>query len=277
MRIAPITASRFISDGGAMFGLVPKPIWSTLIIPNDENGIPQNATSLLIELDDGRKGLVETGCGSSTLFTEKEQVLHGLDKVWPLKERLQKLMISFESIDFVILTHLHWDHVGGTQSPGHQLNFPNADHYVHTLEWEDATSGNTLLYKSYPPSILSPFKHIDQNKFHLITDTHPEILPGIKLIRTGGHTRGHSMVLFDGAPIIVNHPDADKLGSPQQAIFAGDVCPTQHHLRLVFQTAYDTYPLDTRSWKQEWLPRIAQENVLLFFLMIQRSMEALLI
>jgi glyoxylase-like metal-dependent hydrolase (beta-lactamase superfamily II) len=258
MRIIPLVASRFRSDGGTMFGLVPRLIWAKRIPPDERNRIPQNANSLLVELDDGRKGLIDTGCGSAERFTEKERDLHGLGPGWPLLEALDQLRVAPEDIRFVVFTHLHWDHAGGALAPpsfGRTLTFPNATHYIHALEWEDALSGNPLLYKSYPPEIGQALQAAQR---HMVTDQEPGILPELDLLRSGGHTRGHSVVALGGGRL-------EPAGDCALAVFAGDVCPTRHHLRMVFQTSYDTFPLDTRSWKRQWLPRLAREGGWLLF------------
>ena len=163
MKITPIIASQFTSDGGTMFGLVPKPIWSRLIEPDKHNRIRQDAHVLLVELDDGRRGLVDTGCGPAAKFPAKEAELHGLGAGWPLMEKLELLGLGPDAIDFVVFSHAHWDHAGGASrgAPGELVpTFPNAVHYVHADEWSDATSGNPLLYKSYPKETIEPLKRL---------------------------------------------------------------------------------------------------------------------
>ncbi len=269
MKITPLIASQFVSDGGSMFGLVPKPIWSKRIAPDERNGIPQNANVLLVELDDGRKGLLDTGCGDPATFSDKERALHGMRIDWPLMNAFRSMGLSPESIDFVVLTHLHWDHAGGVGSVADdgtvQWTFPRAIHYVHELEWADALSGDPLLYKSYPADTLAPLRALPEKQRVLVRDEQPDILPGLRMIRSGGHTRGHCVIHATHASMELAHPKAADFGPVRHLMFTGDVCPTQHHLRLVFQTAYDTYPLDTRRWKRDWLPRAAQDGIALFF------------
>lgn len=258
MKITPLIASQFRSDGGTMFGLVPKPIWAKRIAPDDKNRIPQDAHALLVETGDGRLGLVDAGCGSAAKFDEKELSLNGLGAGWPLVENLAALGVAPEKINFITFTHLHWDHCGGADANV----FRNAELIVHELEWADAFSCDPLLYKSYPPEAVDPLKAGFAGRTRFVSDTQNEIAPGFRLIRSSGHTRGHCVAEFTGDIEVAN---AAALGEIRLAVFAGDVCPMRHSLRMVFQTSYDTFPLDTRRWKREWLPRLAQERGLLLF------------
>lgn len=265
MRVTPLVASTFASDGGTMFGLVPKPIWARRVRPDDHNRIPQHAHSLFVELDDGRRGFVDTGCGSAERFPDKERALHGLGPGWPLGEWMARRGLRPEDIDFVVFTHLHWDHGGGAVAPpslGRALTFPRARHVVHALEWEDATSGDPLLYKSYPAGMIDALRSAD---WDLVREDDREVFPGVHLVRTSGHTRGHAAVRLAHPALELGHADAASFAHVRELLLAGDVCPSQHNLRMVFQTSYDTFPLDTRAWKRAWLPRIARERILLMF------------
>lgn len=241
-----------------MYGLVPRPIWAKRTPPDDRNRIPQNANVLLIEAEDGRLGLVDSGCGDAQLFDERERQLHGLGPGWPLLDALHARGIEPEQISFIAFTHLHWDHASGAAS------FPNAEIYVHEYEWEDALSGNVLLYKSYPAAVQKVFRAVDPARLRLRSDRDAGVIPGFRLLRSSGHTRGHAAAVFEGSGIeLCGAPG--EWSRPSLAVFAGDVCPTQHHLRMVFQTSYDTYPLDTRAWKLHWLSRLARERGMLIF------------
>ena len=265
MRVTPLLASTFRSDGGTMFGLVPRAIWQKKVHPDARHTIPQHANVLLVETPDGQRGLVDTGCGSAEKFSPREQELSGLGPGWPLQDNLAARGLGLDDIDFVVYTHLHWDHAGGSVAPsslGRPLSFPRARHYLHALEWEDATSGNPLLYKSYPPDITRALASAERV---LVTGDDTEILPGLRLIRTSGHTRGHCSILLQYPDLKLVHPGADQVAGASGVLLAGDVCPSQHNLRMVFQTSYDTFPLDTRAWKRNWLPRIATERMLLLF------------
>jgi glyoxylase-like metal-dependent hydrolase (beta-lactamase superfamily II) len=258
MKITPLTANQFLTDGGAMFGLVPKTLWSRHCAADAENRILQRAIALLIETDDGKRGLAETGCGDPAWFSERERELHGLETEWLLPQALKANGIGFDDIDFILLSHAHWDHAGGLTYPDGSPVFPNAEIFLRSAEVDCATGGDPLLYKSYPAKIQQVFSDLADRIFP-VPDADPEVLPGIYLLPAAGHTEGQACISFT-RPTLVG---CDR--EVTAALFAADNCPTQHHLRMVFQSAYDTYPLKTRDWKRTWLPRCAGEQLLLLF------------
>ena len=260
MKLKPITANEFWIDGGTMFGIIPKSIWSRNLDVDDHNRIRQHANCLLIELEDGRRGLLESGCGDPRLLNENIQKHFSLTQEnWGLQDGLQKSGIAFEDLDFLIFTHLHWDHVGGICN-GENLNFPNAEIYLHAKEWQLATSSDPLLHKSYENHLIDAIKKYPKEKIKLISEKSCEILPGISMHHSGGHTGGHASLFFE---------EAEFCGKTQVhhkgILFPGDVCPSHYHLPMVFQTSYDLYPLETRGWKQRWLDLALKENYLVAF------------
>lgn len=262
-------ASRFRSDGGTLFGLVPKAIWQKFYEADANNLIQQNLNTWLIQTDDNEFGLLDLGCGDPAWLTDKQRAISGIDSRWYLKEALQAHGLGFDQIGFVILTHLHWDHAGGigrVHASGEiEHTFPQAQVYIHAREWELATSGDPLLFKAYPHTTVAPLQALPGKQRKLITDTNAILRPGIRFSHTGGHTDGHCAVVFEADTFELCHPDAATLPPYARAVYAGDVCPTQHHLRLVYHMAYDTTPMQTRRWKFETLPSIAAEQDLLLF------------
>ena len=252
-----------------MFGLVPKPLWSRLITSDERNRVPQKANSLLVELDDGRIGLVDTGGGNPAWHSEKVREIEAMNEQWDLIASLALYDLTPNDISFVVLTHLHWDHAGGIgrldEQGGPCLTFPNAQHFVHAVEWDDANSNNPLFGNSYPIEIWGNLEAVRQDGLLLVTDAAPDILPGVRMARSGGHTRGHCAVILTGDPLTLRHPDAETFPTVDTVVFAGDVCPTKGHFRILYETAYDTFPLDTRQWKQTFLPEIASQGYLIAF------------
>lgn len=269
MRVTPLVASRYLSDGGAAFGVVPYALWSQWVRPDSQNRIPVTANVLLLELRDGRLGLVDTGCGPASRYTEKEQAITGLHPEWYLRTALEGRGVRPEDIEFVILTHLHWDHVGGAACVGSdgamRLAFPRAMHVVHQREWRTAFSGDRLMGKAYPVSILAPLRRLPVPQLRLLDKEREEVFPGVVVLRTGGHTEGHCMVWLEDAELTLEHPAAASFRNCPAFLFASDICPTHYHLKIAYHTAYDLFPLEARAWKRDWFPRLVREGVLLFF------------
>jgi glyoxylase-like metal-dependent hydrolase (beta-lactamase superfamily II) len=268
MRITPIIASTMLSDGGTTYGVVPKALWQKATPPDAGNRIAHHVHAWLVTLDDGRRGLLDLGCGPAEFLTEKARGLHGMGPGWPLMDALARLGVAPDQIEFVALTHLHWDHIGGASrllpGGGRAPAFPRAQHFVSRQEWADATSGDPLFYKAYPQDVLTPLRE-HPGLLRLVDDAAPEILPGVQLVRSGGHTRGHAAIVLRSDALELVDEHGGRGPAAREAVLAGDVCPTRHHLRMVFQLAYDTYPLDTRAWKRAWLPRLAAEHAVLLF------------
>ncbi len=258
----PLVATRLRADGGTTFAPVPRTIWSTFAPPDEDNCIPVIAASLLIEWSDGRRALVDTGCGPAHLHPEKLRHAHGIAPGWDLENALAEYGLAPENINLVILTHLHWDHAGGVALA--LQRFPAATLVVHSREWNAAVSGNPLFAKSYPAEIIASLLKLPKERRHLPQGKNPAIAPGVSLMLTGGHSPGHCAVLVSG-PQRLSAGGASLLSARGGVLFAGDILPTRHHLRIGYYTAYDHYPIHVRGWKMHNLPRLAGNGTAFLF------------
>jgi glyoxylase-like metal-dependent hydrolase (beta-lactamase superfamily II) len=246
-------------DGGAMFGVVPKPLWERRIAPDERNRIPLGMRCLLVEHDDGLI-LIDTGAGNKE--NAKFHDIYGLENSGVLNDEgvartnLEDAIVvaghRVDDIKLVINTHLHFDHAGGdtyVDSAGAvRASFPNAKYITQRGEHHWATHTNERTAASYFARNWEPIR--EAGNFELI-DGEREIVPGISVIMTPGHVPFHQSVLIDGGSEI--------------ACFLGDVCPTASHLPLPWIMGYDVEPLLTMESKRSLLKRAEEEKWLLVF------------
>lgn len=242
-------------DGGAMFGVVPKPLWEKRIPADARNRIPLALRCLLIEHDDGPV-LIDTGIGNKE--SEKFRGIYGVDNAGAggptrLEDALAAVGVLPADVRWVINTHLHFDHAGGNTyvaEPGGAagLAFPGARYVVQRNELAFARRPNERTQASYLPPNFEPVAAAD--RWHLVHGE-TELLPGIRLLPTPGHVPHHqSVVITDGG---------------ETACFLGDLIPTAAHVPLVWIMGYDLEPLVTLEQKRALLPRAAQGEWLLVF------------
>jgi glyoxylase-like metal-dependent hydrolase (beta-lactamase superfamily II) len=246
-------------DGGAMFGVVPKPLWERRIAPDERNRIPLGMRCLLVEHDDGLI-LIDTGAGNKE--NAKFHDIYGLENSGALnaegvaRTNLEDAIVAaghrVDDIKLVINTHLHFDHAGGdtyVDSAGAvRASFPNAKYITQKGEHHWAMHTNERTAASYFERNWEPIR--EAGNFELI-DGEREIVPGISVIMTPGHVPFHQSVLIDGGSEI--------------ACFLGDVCPTASHLPLPWIMGYDVEPLLTMESKRSLLKRAEEEKWLLVF------------
>jgi glyoxylase-like metal-dependent hydrolase (beta-lactamase superfamily II) len=245
-------------DGGAMFGVVPKPLWQKRIAADDRNRIPLGMRCLLIEHDIGLV-LIDTGAGNKE--NEKFHDIYGLENSGAsdggvARTNLEDAIVAaghrVSDVKLVINTHLHFDHAGGDtyiDSAGAvRASFPNARYVVQKGEHHWAVHTNERTAASYFERNWEPIR--ESGKFDLI-DGEREIVPGISVIMTPGHVPFHQSVLIDGGGEV--------------ACFLGDVCPTAAHLPLPWIMGYDVEPLVTLESKRGLLRRAESEKWLLIF------------
>jgi glyoxylase-like metal-dependent hydrolase (beta-lactamase superfamily II) len=256
-RIHALHAGSQKLDGGAMFGVVPKPLWEKRIAADERNRIPLAMRCLLVETTDALV-LIDNGCGNKE--TDKFKDIYGIENsaadpsvhVTRLEEAIDFLGFSVDDIDVMIDTHLHFDHAGGNtrRTPDGEvvLSFPRAGYVVQKGEWEWAHVRNERIQASYLPHNFDPVMTAD--KLDLL-EGDVEVLPGISVLRTPGHTPHHQSVLITSAG--------------ETACFLADVIPTSAHLPLPWIMGYDVEPLVTLESKRTLLERARAEQWLLVF------------
>ena len=248
IEIRYIHCGNFYLDGGAMFGVVPKPLWEKKAAPDQRNRIRLAANSLLVRAAN-KTILIETGNG--TKWTPKLRDIYGVSDGDPLIENLAANGVRPEQIDLVINTHLHFDHAGGnTKLAGDKAipTFPNAQYIVQAAEIAHATNPTDRDRASYFEDNFLPMQQSRQ--WHAITgDT--EIVPGISTIRIPGHNADIQAIKLTGGGRTI--------------FFVADLVPTRHHLPLPWIMAYDLYPLQTLETKRKWIETIVRDGWIIVF------------
>ena len=237
-------------DGGAMFGVVPKPLWQTRIPPDERNRIPLALRCLLIEHDDGLV-LVDTGLGNKedAKFKDIYGVQNeGRDGRTALEDALSGLGHAPTDVRLVINTHLHFDHAGGNtfRSAGGdiQASFPQARYVVQRGELAFARHTNERTAASYRPL------NFESLAFTLL-DGEAEVVAGVRCLPTPGHVPFHQSVLVESGG--------------ERCCFLADLVPTSAHLPLPWIMGYDLEPLVTLESKRRLYARAEAEGWLLLF------------
>lgn len=236
-RLETIIESRFGLDGGAMFGIVPKPLWERTNPADDNNRIEMAARCLYLEVGD-RRVLVDTGMG--TKWSEKEAGIYALRHTTSLGESLALRGIAPEEITDVVMTHLHFDHAGGLTlqtDEGLRPTFPGATHWIQRENWVWAHAPSVRDAGSYRKENFGPLAESGV-EIRLI-DGHATPFDGVEVIVSRGHTPGMQMIKFDF--------------DGQTIVYVADLIPTHGHVPVPYVMGYDVYPLTTCSEKAELL------------------------
>lgn len=234
----------FALDGGAMFGVVPRPLWERTNPPDAKNRIDMALRCLLLRGHD-RVVLVDTGVGGK--FDEKGRSIYRIDRSQTdLMRELSALGVAPDDVTDVVLTHLHFDHAGGATT--HEgLQFARARHFVQKAHLAWALKPSEKDRASFLPANIEPL--VDSGRLSVL-DGPEEILPDVDLVIVNGHTPALQGVLVKGEP----------------SLFMGsDLVPMAAHVRLPFIMAYDNQPLVTLEEKKVWLERAAAEGWLMVF------------
>jgi glyoxylase-like metal-dependent hydrolase (beta-lactamase superfamily II) len=236
-------------DGGAMFGIVPRPLWEKRLPPDDSNRIPLGMRPLIVR--SGKTNLIiDAGCGDK--MDAKSARIYKLDRRYHLDHALADAGLSAEDIDVVVASHLHFDHVGGFTKIGKDGSvvprFPKAKYIAHRAEWEDATHPHERNRASYLQENFVPLK--DAGVLTLVDDA-AEIIPGVRYRRSGGHTPNHQVVTIESGG--------------RTAVFTADMYPTSVHIPDPWIMGYDLYPMDTLAFKRAFAREAVEREYLLFF------------
>ena len=233
----------FRLDGGAMFGLVPKALWQRTVPADEHNRICLSCNCLLLKM--GRAlVLLDTGFGER--FSPRDRTLYGMDGVQTLRGSLAAAGVAPEAITMVALTHLHFDHFSGclVEEPTDLTPlFPNAIHAVQRGEWDDALAGRSTMKNSYRPEELHALARQVELRF---LDGDNKLLPGLTTFVTGGHTRAHQGFRLEA--------------SGHTLVYPGELIPTRLHLRPYWNMAYDMFPYQTLTRKQQFTSEAAAQG-----------------
>ncbi len=238
----------FRLDGGAMFGIIPKPLWEKKS-PADERNRILLAMNILLIRAAGKWILVETGAGDK--WDAKRREIYAFESTNRLPDRLSAAGVAPEKIDIVLNTHLHFDHCGwntrmqdGRAAP----TFANAEYIVQRGELEHALSPTDRDRASYNPENVLAMR--DSGQWRLL-DGPAEIVPGIEVFVVPGHNLNMQCVKITGGGKTV--------------FFLADLVPTAAHIPYPWIMGYDLYPLTTLASKKIWLPLAAREGWTVIF------------
>ena len=243
-----LQGGEFEVDGGSMFGVVPKALWEQKCASTADNHVRLANSPMLVQTHQGNV-LIDTGLGNK--LTNKQKSIFRVRAEWDILAGLARLGLSRESISHVILTHGDFDHAGGVTMLGErglELTFPAAMHHIQRQEWEDVLAPNIRSADAYWPE---NFAGLVEGKNLRLIDGEAEVVEGIRLARTGGHTRGHQAVWLESGG--------------DTALHLGDLLPMPAYNNPLWITAYDNFPLDSVAAKEEFLVQALTKDAWLLF------------
>lgn len=249
LELTPLLDGFLRLDGGAMFGVVPKPLWQKRAPADDRNRIRLAMRPLLVR-GSTKTLIIDAGIGNK--MDAKSVDIYGIERGFDLDRSLAGAGLTSADVDVVLASHLHFDHAGGftERRPDGSLarRFRNARYVARTGEWDDATHPHERNRASYIPENFVPLR--DAGVLDL-RDGDGEIIPGVRVVRTGGHTRHHQIVFLESAG--------------RTAVFAADLLPTTAHVEAAWIMGYDLYPMDTLAFKRTFLRDAIRNEYVVFF------------
>jgi methylmalonyl-CoA epimerase len=249
VELTSVNDGLFRLDGGAMFGVVPKTFWEKKAPPDDRNRIQLAMRPLVVEAAWGRM-IIDCGVGDKT--DAKFADIYGLDRRRHLDHALAEAGLAADSFEFVLATHLHFDHFGGAtrrEADGSfKPRFPKATYFIRRAEWHDATHTHERNRASY---IADDFVPLDKAGVIGFYDADQEIEPGVRVVRTGGHTGQHQIVFVESYG--------------KTAVFTADLIPTTAHIQDAWIMGYDLFPMETLAFKKRFIRDAIDREYLIFF------------
>jgi len=252
IRVRVVRAGWFRPDAGGFFGVVPKPLWSRAVEADERGRILCRLNLLLVE-SAGKRLLIETGTGER--MRDKDREIKGIEGGNPAVA-LRAVGIDPGSIDFVVVSHLHYDHAGGMVGTDGRPLFEHARYVVQREEAIAARGDELRVQGIMETEQLELVRSAGQ-----LAEVHGEVevVPGVSVLPTGGHTRGSQAVMI-GAPT-----SAQEDGGGARAVFFGDLIPTRWQLPVRWTSAFDDYPVDAVEVRNQLLTRAIDEDWWCYF------------
>jgi glyoxylase-like metal-dependent hydrolase (beta-lactamase superfamily II) len=249
LELTPLFDAYFRLDGGAMFGVVPKPLWERRAPADERNRIHLTTRPLLVRTGFTRL-LVDAGIGNK--MSAKNVDIYAIDRRRDLAGSLAEAGLRTGDVDLVLASHLHFDHFGGAtatdESGAIRPAFPAARYLVRADEWEDATHPHERNRASYLPDDFVPLQTAGVLD---LFDGDREILPGVRVHWTGGHARSHQVIYLESGG--------------RTAVFTADMIPTTAHIDEPWIMGYDLYPMETLAFKRTFIRQAIEREYLILF------------